>query len=138
MQAKAASRPKKQKSKKELALRVELAEEKARNAPTWVVGAGVGGGAVSSEATTRQTAYQLNDGIKRCKKLQMLAELVAENGESFNHVNVVVAWQTMARLPPGKEDKELTAALQDSTRKLMGKMCAHQLANALHVAGSVP
>jgi len=137
LQAKASSRPKKQKSKKELALRAELALQKALDAPSWVVGAGAGGGAVSSEATTRQTAYQLNDGIKRCKQLQKLAELVTENGESFNHVNVVVAWQTMARLPPGKEDKQLTAALQNSTRKLMGKMCAHQLANALHVSGSV-
>jgi len=121
---------------RKLALKKELASQKKRDAPSWVVGDGLGGGAISVEATSRQTAYQLNDGIKRCKDLRKLAELVTEYGERFNHVNVVVAWQTMAKLPPGEEDKGLAAALQDVTRKVMGKMFAHEVATALHVAGS--
>ena len=55
-------------------------------------GVALGAVAVSFEESKRQTGK-----IQNCTSVRELAEFVAEYGGRFNHVNVNVAWQRMAR-----------------------------------------
>ncbi|KAJ1478584.1 hypothetical protein T484DRAFT_1817026, partial [Baffinella frigidus] len=98
----------------------------------WAVGVALGAGAISFAESKRQT-----DMIKSCRNVGQLAEIVSEYVERFSHVNVNTAWLSMARLPAGTQDKELSVALQNCTRKLLGKMEGRHLANLLHSAATL-
>ncbi|KAJ1491498.1 hypothetical protein T484DRAFT_1774413, partial [Baffinella frigidus] len=96
-----------------------------------------GVGAVGAGAISFEEAKRRNDEIKRCRGVRALAEIVSAYGGRFTHVNVNTAWLKMAELPPGKGDRELAAALQQYTKKLLGKMGGRQLPNLLHSAATL-
>ncbi|KAJ1485119.1 hypothetical protein T484DRAFT_1893037, partial [Baffinella frigidus] len=97
-----------------------------------LAGGPVGAGDIPFEESKRQT-----DKIMQCRDVRALAEIVAELGWRFSHVNVNTAWLMLARLRPGEEDGVVAAALQTCTPKVLGEMDGRQLANLLHSAATL-